>query len=90
MIAIAARGRSDVARTKREFGITYILVPGPQASILKSYDLYNEDKKTLAAPATFIVDKAGILRWKYVSTSDADRPSASRVLRELRKVDGAK
>lgn len=77
-------------QTQRELGLRYILVPGPQASILKSYDLYSEQKRTLASPATIIVDKAGILRWRYISTSDADRPSASRVLRELRKVDGTK
>lgn len=77
-------------QTRRELGIRYILVPGPRASILKDYDLYDEQKKTLAHPATIIVDKAGMLRWRYVSTSDADRPSASRVLRELRKIEGAK
>ncbi len=76
-------------QTQRELAISYVLVPGPQRQILERYGLYNERTNGLATPATMIVDKAGTLRWKYVSTSDADRPSPSRVLRELRKVAGA-
>jgi len=41
----------------------------------------------IAKPSTFIIDKDGIIRWKYVG-STGDRPSPQIVLQELKAIEG--
>ncbi len=49
-----------------------------------AYNVLSEDRKQVQ-PATFVIDKDGIVRWVYVGKSDGDRPSVETVLGEVRK-----
>ena len=57
------------------------MVPGPQKLFLEMYDL--KYKKGLK-PASMIIDKQGILRWKSVGN---DRPDTQIILTELKKIN---
>lgn len=41
----------------------------------------------IAIPSTFIIDKEGVIRWKYVG-STGDRPDPETVLAELKAIEG--
>ncbi len=69
-------------RTRSALKITYVLVPGPIPDLLKQYGLYNEQGRR-AMPATLIVDKAGIVRWRYVGHEESARPGAATIIKPL-------
>ena len=47
------------------------------------YDLLGD---RLATPSVFIVDREGVIRWKFVGRSKSDRPDTSELLDQLSKV----
>ena len=53
---------------------------------MKAYGVYNLLGDGLSAPATFVIDKQGVIRWKRVGSRVGDRPPASKVLEELGKL----
>jgi peroxiredoxin len=83
--AVASAGPADVRKTQKSLGIDFILIPGPHRDILKTYGAFNEVKRR-AQPATFIIDKAGTIRWKYIGQNDYDRPSSGQIIRQLKKL----
>jgi peroxiredoxin len=82
VIAIASRDRRDVEMTQKVLDLQFILVPGPNADLMKQYGAYNF-QKSIALPVTFIIDKNGVVRWKYVGKNDFDRPDVKKILTEL-------
>lgn len=85
VIAISTSGdQQDVEKSKRTFGITYVLIPMPNRKVaedfgLKKYDHYE------AAYATFIIDKKGRIRFKNVD-SFSDRTEVSIIIKELQGI----
>ena len=41
-------------------------------------------KEGIARPSLFVIDREGMIRWKYVGANAADRPTTAEVLAELR------
>lgn len=52
----------------------------------RRYGVFNRLGDGLAAPAVFIIDRQGYIRWKYISSSITDRPGAGKVMAYFRKV----
>ena len=48
--------------------------------IVKPYRFHNQD---MYLPATFLIDKKGILRWRYVGEKNSDRPSLDSIIEQL-------
>lgn len=47
----------------------------PECTVIKRLQLFKEnDVKGEAVPATFIIDKSGVLRFKYTPLHHSDRP----------------
>ena len=67
-------------------GIPFPILYDPETGVIHDY---GADKKVgrLAIPITFVIDKDGIIRWKYVGTV-LDRPSVATVVDQLRILDG--
>ena len=45
--------------------------------------VYNLLDDKLAAPATFIIDSDGVIRWKYVAQTIGDRASTDDIISQL-------
>lgn len=71
-----------VEHLRLQFPVLYDL-EGDVARQYEVYDLLNDD---LAAPATFLLDREGNVRWKYVAKWDSDRPTIERILLELESI----
>jgi len=69
--------------TRKALDLEFVLVPGPNADLMKQYGAYNANKG-VASPVTLIIDKNGVLRWKYVGKNDYDRPDLRDILIQLR------
>jgi len=53
------------------------LLTDPEAKLIRAVGAANEGHWAglIAAPVTYVVDRAGKIRWAYVSASASDRPS---------------
>ena len=60
----------------------------PSAAMVGDYGVYDVLNDGLAAPATFVIDKSGVIRWKYVAASYYDRPPTTEVLSQVKMIDG--
>ncbi len=46
-----------------------------------AYDIFESG---IAVPSAYIIDREGIIRWKYIGTSPSDRPSTEILLEHAR------
>lgn len=58
----------------------------PEGRVTRQYGVYNLLGDGVAAPATFIIDAAGTIRWSYIGRDIADRPSPRDILTQVREV----
>lgn len=86
MLAISVDDLSNAGRVVREIGIPFPVLYDPSTATPEAYKVYNLRGDRLAAPATFILDQDGVIRWKRVSTEIAHRPSVDLILRQLSKI----
>ncbi len=78
-------GASDVVET---LGLPFPVLYDPSKEVPQTYMVYDLLKDGLATPSTFIVDREGVIRWKYVGRLKGDRPNTSEILAELARVQG--
>ena len=86
MLAISVDDLSDAGRVVRELGIPFPILYDPSTATPEAYKVYNLRGDGLSAPATFIVDRDGVITWKRVSTEISHRPSVDLILRQLSKI----
>lgn len=86
--AITAEPIPAVAQATTEWKLTFIVVADPEGDVVKDYGLLSP-RKRVAAPATFVIDRGGIVRYRHVGTSAQDRPDVKEVLEAARKIAGA-
>ncbi len=51
------------------------------ADVTVAYDIFENG---IALPSTFVIDREGMIRWAYVGTSPADRPTPEEMLHHAR------
>ena len=68
-----------------KWGAPFPILYNSDLSVIKDYGLL--DGK-VANASTFIIDKNGIIRWRYIGSSKTDRPSPETVLRKLQALEG--
>ena len=83
MLAISVDDLAGADDVVRRIGIPFHVLYDPSREVPMSY---MNDR--LAAPSTFVVDRDGVIRWKYVGRSLGDRPATSTILRELAELGG--
>lgn len=64
-----------------------VLLSDPGHKVVDQYGLLNPDSKGLPHPATYIIDKKGVVRWKFVEVDYKTRPDSEEVLRALKSLD---
>ncbi|MFQ5895007.1 MAG: peroxiredoxin family protein [Nitrospinota bacterium] len=82
VVAISSDDALTVHRTSRELSISFPLLSDPERKLIRTYGVLHP-REGIARPATFIVDKRGIVRYRYVGKNFADRPPVARVLRAV-------
>ncbi len=77
LLAISPDPAAGLQNTKRRFGQSYLFLSDIDLATTKKYGIGND--KDLPHPALFLIDKEGILKWYYASTSYKKRPTAEQV-----------
>lgn len=88
VVAIVVAPPEQVKAGKEELGLAFPVLADPAHAAAESYGVYDLLGDGMAAPAAFVIDRAGNIRWRYVGRGAADRPPVRRLLRELRRAAG--
>ena len=76
------------AKTGKEFAIT--LLSDADHKVIDRYGLLNEtaakQNRFLPHPTTYVLDRQGVVRWKFTEKNYRIRPTNEMVLRELEKL----
>ena len=70
------------AKVVQELKLSFPILADTERRVLDSYDLRDEagPDGAIARPATFVIDRDGIVRWRNLSDSYRLRPSPDDVL----------
>ena len=88
-LAIAGQWPREFRGYTEKNGITFPLLVDKTRDVIKSYGVYHWlslDAYNIARPATFIIDKAGIVRYMYIGSHQFDLVKQSEILESLKTV----
>ena len=92
-IAIAGQWPRELRGFAERNGIMFPLLVDKDRSVIKSYGVYHWlsfEAYNIARPATFIIDKLGIIQYMYIGTHQFDLVDQSEVLECLKSIDSNK
>lgn len=87
LLYIAAEKRGGLFKPEKylvEHPISFPFLLDEDRAVTKAYGIYHRlgrDAINIARPATFVVDRKGILRFVYVSSDQKDRADVNSMLR---------
>lgn len=67
-------------------GLTIPLLEDRDHKVIDRYGLFNPDGRGWPHPTTYVIDKQGIVRWKFTEVDYRKRPSNEQILQELSKL----
>lgn len=88
MLAVSVDDLRRAEQVVQESGIPFPVLYDPSRQVPAAYMVYDLLGDGLSAPATFVVDPAGVITWKYVGRSLGDRPRTSELLDQLAQISG--
>ena len=62
------------------------LLSDPGHKVIDRYGLLNPNSRGIPHPATYVIDKEGIVRWKFVEVNYRIRPTNEQVLNALESI----
>jgi peroxiredoxin len=66
---------------------TFPLLQDTDHKVIDGYGLLNPDGKGWPHPTTYVIDRQGVVRWKFTETNYTLRPTNKQILQELRKLN---
>jgi peroxiredoxin len=90
LLYIAAEKRGGLFKPEKylaEHPISFPFLVDEDRTVTKAYGIYHRlahDAINIARPASFVVDRKGILRFVYVSSDQKDRADVGLVLQNLK------
>ena len=57
-------------------------------AVIDRYGLLNPNAKGLPHPTTYVIDRKGVVRWKFTEINYKVRPTNAMILDALAKIDG--
>ena len=89
-LAIAGQWPRELRGYAERNGITYPLLVDKERRVIKNYGVYHWlslEAYNIARPATFIIDKRGIIRYMYIGSHQFDLAKQTEILECLRTID---
>lgn len=69
-----------------KFGQSFPMLQDTNHKVIDRYGILNPNGKGWPHPATYLIDKQGVVRWKFIETSYTVRPSNKQILEQVRKL----
>jgi peroxiredoxin len=82
-------GEGAVGGSRADYGVNFPLLLDPTLTVSATYGLANQMRihvEISNRPGTFIVDKAGVLRYVMKGKTIGDRPGVTEIVAELGKL----
>ncbi len=87
ILAVSVDDLSRASYAVRQLGLEFPILYDPAADIVRAYGVFNLHNNNLPTPATFIIDKGGVIRWEHIGKSAAsDRASNAEIIAQLRNL----
>ncbi|GIW52401.1 MAG: hypothetical protein KatS3mg081_1756 [Gemmatimonadales bacterium] len=93
ILAVSVDSKADlqrmVDRISREDGRVpdYIFLSDPGHRVIDRYGLLNpDDPRGIPHPTTYVIDKQGVVRWKFTEVDYKIRPTNQMILEALRSI----
>ncbi len=83
MLAISVDNLDAAGQVVQELGIPFPVLYDTSRKVPRAYMVYDLLGDKLAAPATFILDKDGVITWKYVAQAIGDRAATDVIISQL-------
>jgi peroxiredoxin len=77
------------AKTVQELDLSFRIVADTERRVIDAYDLRHDEggEGGIAHPATFVIDREGIVRWRDLTDNYRLRPSPDEVLKQVAAID---
>ena len=85
-MAIGPHTAEEVAKHLREHPTPFALLPDPQGTVFDAYDVPSRLISLGQQPATFVIDREGVIRFDAVGAQQWNIPSNATVLEVLDKL----
>jgi peroxiredoxin len=83
VVAVSADNFDTALNAKASLRLKFTILPDPNKEVIRRYSVLHPDEG-IARPAVFIIDKEGVVRFRYIGKNAADRPKNVRLLNALR------
>ena len=83
-LGISTDDLSGARSIVNRIGLKLPILYDSAADVVRAYGVYDLLGDGLATPSTFILDKDGVIQWKYVGSRIYDRASTAQILEQLR------
>ena len=83
MLAISVDNLDAAGQVVAEDGIEFPVLYDTSRQAPKAYMVYDLLGDKLAAPATFIIDRDGVIAWKHVAQAKGDHASTDDIISQL-------
>lgn len=85
-MAISSDPPNIAKNLANRLGIKYQVLSDEKLSAIKAYGVA-DGVLGIAKPATFILDKDGLIRWKYVGANKEDRVFSEVIIEKLKSIN---
>ena len=77
-----------VQKLKERFvgDLDFPLLEDKNHKVIDRYGILNPEGKGWPHPATYVIDKQGMVRWRFVEVDYTKRPTNEQILQALRKI----
>jgi peroxiredoxin len=92
ILAVSVDSHEDskkfVQKLKERFkgDLDFPLLEDKDHKVISRYGILNPNSKGWPHPATYVIDKQGMVRWRFIEVDYKKRPANSQILEELRKL----
>lgn len=86
--ALTADSQENTMKAVNEWKLSFVVIFDPDGDTLREYGVRNP-ASGLAVPSTFVIDRQGIVRYRHIGMSAADRPDVREILEAVRGIAGA-
>ena len=83
VLAVSADDLSGAQGAAQSWGPPFPILYNPDKTVI---DTYGVRAGNIANPSTFLIDKSGTIRWRYIGGGKTDRPPAAAVIAQLQAI----
>ena len=84
VLAISTDSLSGAEYALERLDLGFPVLFDPEATVVREYGVYNLLRDRYATPSTFIIDKNGLVQWKYIGQHYNDRPTNEQIIAQLK------